>query len=183
MLSAAIRMPTFLIAKPSNTCTSARALLPAVGALTNFNVGGLAVLVVLETDELHQIGMAVPVRTQQSTRELQSHWLGQRSRVLDGEDVFDTPPMRPRPALDRVQLLGVRCAAAVEPEFVVVADCIDDQSVAFPVAHRMAPPVVDPVLWMRPPVHVNDAMRPGVAALMQDVNMRQTCMRPATPGR
>src|ERR1051326_6573781 len=124
MLSAAIRMPTFLIAKPSNTCTSARALLPAVG--------GLAVLVVLETDKFHQIGMAVPVRTQQSTRELQSHWLGQRSRVLDGEDVFDTPPVRPRPALDRVQLPGVRCAAAVGPEVVVVAVCIDTQPVPFP---------------------------------------------------
>src|ERR1051325_10523462 len=175
MLSAAIRMPTFLIAKPSNTCTSARALLPAVGALANFNLGGLAVLVVLETDELHQIRMTIPVGTQQPAGELQRNWFGERSWIFDGEDVFDAAPVRTGPALDRVQLLGVRGATAVEPELVVVADSIDHQRVTFPVADRMAPPVVHPVLRMRAPVHIDDAMRPGIARLVQDVDVRETC--------
>ena len=51
------------------------------------------------------------------------------------------PHVRPRPALDRVQLLGVRRALAIEPELVVEADRVDDERVlAFPAADRMAEP-------------------------------------------
>ena len=43
-------------------------------------------------------------------------------------------------ALDEVEILRVRQAARVEPRRVLVADGIDDQRIAFPLAHRVAVP-------------------------------------------
>src|ERR1051325_1022712 len=134
-------------------------LFPAISPTTHLDVRGATVLIVFETDEFHQIRMTIPVGTQQPAGELQRNWFGERSWIFDGEDVFDTAPVRTGPALDRVQLLGMRGATAVEPELVVVTDGVDHQRVTLPVPNRMAPPVIDPVLWMGPPVHVDDAMR------------------------
>src|ERR1044071_3571932 len=101
---------------------SAVLLFPAISPTADLDVRRAAVLIVFETDKFHQVGVAVPVWTQQPADEVQRDRLGQRTGIFDREGVLDTPPVRPRPALDRVQLLGVRCAAAVEPEFVVVAE-------------------------------------------------------------
>ena len=85
----------------------------------------------------------------------------------------------PRPPLDRVQLLGVRCAAAVEPELVVVADGVDDERVAFPAADRVPPPGRDQIVRVLAAIHVDDAMRAGIAGLVQDIDVRHALRRVA----
>src|SRR3989442_11170748 len=119
----------------------------AVGPRANLNLRGTAVLVVLEADEFHQVADARRlVRTEQAADEVQLDRLGERAGIFDREVVLDAAPARARPALDRVELLGVRCAAAGEPELVVVADGVNHPRVAFPGSNRMAPPIRHPVL-------------------------------------
>src|ERR1044071_5319863 len=79
---------------------------------------GDAGLVVLGADEFHQ----VDVLTYAPRGELQLHGVRVRARVCDREVVDEGAEVRTREPLDRVQLLGMRRAAAVEPELVVVAD-------------------------------------------------------------
>src|SRR5262245_16518334 len=117
-------------------------LVLAVRTSADVDFRGAAVLVVLEADELHKIWRLTRprIRAQQPALEVERDRLGERAWIVDREDVLDTAPARARPPFDRVELLGVRCPAAVEPELVVVADRVDDERVAFPVTYRMSPP-------------------------------------------
>src|SRR4051812_40999394 len=91
-----------------------RLLFLTVGARADLDLRSLAVLVVLETDELHQVALACfPVGTEQPADEVQLHGAGQRARIFERELVFNASPARARPPLNRMELLGVRCAAAV----------------------------------------------------------------------
>ena len=82
-------------------------------------------------------------------------------------------PVDARVPFYRVQLLGVRCAAAVEPELVVVADRVHDERVVLPSANRMSPPCRNGIDGMPAAVHVDDTMRTSVARLVQHVDVRQ----------
>src|SRR5262245_57637133 len=86
---------------------------------------GDAVLVVLETDELHQIEVRPDVRG----RESQIDRTRKRSRIIQCELIDERPEVESCEALDCVQLVGMRRAATVEPEPVVVSDSVDDERV------------------------------------------------------
>ena len=85
--------------------------------------------------------------------------------------------IEPRVPLDHVELLGVRRAAVIEPPLVVEADGIDHERVAFPPADRVAGPRGNQILRVLPAIHVDDAVVPGVAELMQDVHVREPFRR------
>src|SRR5262245_45098320 len=85
-------------------------------------------LVVLGADVLHEVDAG----RREAGRELQLNRLGERTWIVERELVDERSVIDARPSLDRVQLLGVRCASRVEPELVVVADRIDDERVAAP---------------------------------------------------
>ena len=87
-----------------------------------------AQLIVLRADVLHQFD----ARRGQIGGELQLDRPGERAWIVERELVDERSVIDARPSLDRVQLLGVRCASRVEPELVVVADRIDDERVAAP---------------------------------------------------
>src|SRR5688572_13141496 len=135
------------------------------------------VLVVLQADELEEILAVLDPRANEAGGEVQRHAPRERPWIVDRELVRHAPEIDARPALDRVQLLGVRCAAAVEPELVVVADGVDDERVFFEAADRVAPPGRNRIDRVRAPIHVDDAMRPGIARLMQLVDVRQPLRR------
>src|SRR5688572_13004369 len=144
------------------------------GALTRHETGRGAVLVALEADELHQLAAArLQVGPKEPARELEVDRPRERAGIVEEKVVGDAAPVDPRPALDRVELLGVRCAAAVEPELVVVADRIDDERVLLEPARRMAPPGRNRIGRVRPPVHVHHAVRARIAGLMEHIDVRQ----------
>src|SRR4051812_32481608 len=69
-----------------------------------------AVLVIFEADEFHQVAAAgLEIRAQELPGELQLHRLRERAGILEREVVGDAAVVDPRPALDGVKLLGVRC--------------------------------------------------------------------------
>src|SRR6186713_399472 len=104
-------------------------------SLARHEAGGSPVLVALETDELHQVtASGLQIRTQQPAGELQIDRLRKRPRVVEEEIVGDSSVVDARPPLDRVQLFRMWRSAAVEPELVVVANGVDDQSVLFKLA-------------------------------------------------
>src|SRR5689334_5532865 len=101
-----------------------------------FVAAGDARLVVLRADVFHELD----VLTHAARGELQLHDSRVRARVVDGELVDERSEVRAREPLDGMELLGVRRAAAVEPELVVVADGIDDERVAFPTTDGVTVP-------------------------------------------
>ena len=66
---------------------------------------------------------------------------GEGARVLDRDRYLDRAAVgRELPALDRVDLRGVRRAIGIDEGFVVLADGIDDKRIAFIVPHGLAIP-------------------------------------------
>ena len=50
----------------------------------------------------------------------------------------------------------MRVCTSIEPKSFIVADRVDDQRVAFPMADVMPVVTGSQILWMFPPIHVND---------------------------
>src|SRR5215471_9481595 len=95
----------------------------------------LGVLLILLADVFHQLFVGP-----QRRRELDLERLRVHDRIDDGGFVFQRSQIYARIALDRVQLLAVRMAAEIEPELIVEANSIDDQSVPLPFADGVAVP-------------------------------------------
>src|SRR5690242_12702523 len=93
------------------------------------------VLVIFIADIFEQIGIrlkhGVPVHSKRP---------GVGSRVGDGSFDIQMTEIGAAEALDDVQLLGVRMARKIEPEFVVEPDGIDHHRVAIPASDGIAVP-------------------------------------------
>ncbi len=72
-----------------------------------------------------------------------------------------------------MQLFGVRRAAAIKPELVVVAGRIDDERIALERADGMPKPGRDGINRVRPAVHVDYAVGASVPGLVQHVDVRE----------
>src|SRR5436190_16817605 len=99
------------------------------------------------------------------------------SRIVDGEVIDERSVIDPRPPFGGVELIGVRSTTAIEPELLVITDGVDDERVSFPVTDGVAPPGWEKIIRVLGLIHVHDAMVPGVAGLMQKINLRQTLRR------
>src|SRR5689334_19161062 len=129
---------------------------------------GLAVLIVLLTDVLHQL----VARSLQPCVERDRERLRVVGRIFDRHGVHERSHVRPRPALDGVKLFAVRRPFAVEPELVVEADRVDDERVLpFPMTDRMAEPRCVEFRRMLTAVHEDLAIRVDVP-FVNDVEMR-----------
>ena len=73
-----------------------------------------------------------------------------------------------RVALDRMQFLGVRRPAEIEPELVVEADRVDDERVAFPMANRVSIPRRIEISGMLASVHEDLTVAVDVALEQQE---------------
>src|SRR5262245_35002519 len=140
-----------------------------------FVAAGDARLVVLRADVFHELD----ILSHAARGELQLHRFRVRAGIVEREVVDERPEIGAREPLDGVELLRVRCPAAVEPELVVVADRVDDERVAFPTSDRVAVPARKQIVWMLAAIHVDDAMRARVAELVQDVDLRYALRRQA----
>src|SRR5262245_61337804 len=140
-----------------------------------FVAAGDARLVVLRADVFHELD----VLTHAPRGELHLHGSRVRAGVVDGELVDERPEVRAREPFNRVKLLRVRGAAAVEPELVVVADGVDDERVAFPTTDGVTVPGGQQIVWMLAAIHVDDAMRTRIAEFVQDVNLSHALWRQA----
>src|SRR5688572_15763729 len=107
------------------------------------------VLVVFDADVFENFAVGRP----QFGVKTHVEWPGKRARIVDRHDSRQLRELGPRPPLDGVQLLGVRRAAAIEPELVVEADGVDDERVAIPASDRVAEPCRRGSLRMLPAVH------------------------------
>src|SRR5215510_7726355 len=161
----AARMPSLVLIDPPSLSLFA----------IEFVAAGDACLVVLRADVFHELD----ILSHAARGELQWHRLRVRAGIVKGEVVNERPEVGARESLDGVELLRVRCPAAVEPELVVVADRVDDQRVAFPTTDGVAIPAREQILWMLAAIHVDDAMRARVAELVQDVNLSDAFGRQA----
>src|SRR5438034_632651 len=103
----------------------------------------LADLIVFQTDELHQ----VEVWTHQLRRKLQMNRLRKGTRILNREIVDERSIVDPGPSFDRVEFLGMRGAATIEPELVVIANSVDDEGAAHPRASQIRLAVGYPRHW------------------------------------
>src|SRR6266853_579672 len=73
-------------------------------------------------------------------------------RVIDGELQGQRICVGAPVTLDQVQFLAVGMSIGIEPTLVVQTDCVDDKSIAFPLADGIAHPSGLEVLGMTPPV-------------------------------
>ena len=96
----------------------------------------MPVLVVLLADVFHQLvaGRLQPRHERDRPRPRV------RAGVVNRDLVLEPAHVEPRPALDRVQSLGVRRAIVIEPELVVEADRVDHQRVLLERTDRVAEP-------------------------------------------
>src|SRR5690606_1881318 len=124
----------------------------------------LVSVVCLLADVLEELRALIP-------RELEvaRPWRGIGARIVDGDGVIHQPLVEAREALHRMQLLGVRQAAPIEPEPFVEAGAVDDERVAFPPADRVAVIARREVIGVRTPVHVDRAERVRTADI-EDVD-------------
>src|ERR1700758_5361251 len=76
----------------------------------------------------------------EASRKGQRERLRVIARIDDRHLVLESSQVLPRVALDSVQLLSVRMAAKIEPEFVVEPNRIHDQGIAVPVRDRVPVP-------------------------------------------
>src|SRR5436309_15975754 len=97
--------------------------------------------------------------------------------IINREYVNECSVVNPGPSFDRVEFPGVRGAATIEPELVVIANGVDDERVALPRPNRVAPPSRKKIVRMLAAIHVDHAMRAGVPGLVQDVDVRQPLRR------
>ncbi len=67
-------------------------------------------------------------------------WPRVRLRIVDGDPDLQVAEVAPREPLGDAQRLAVREPAVVQPGHVVEPDRLDDERVAFPLAHRVAEP-------------------------------------------
>ena len=95
----------------------------------------------------------------------------QRAGIFEDDVIEERAVVRARVALDDVELLGVRRAAAIEPELVVEADRIDDERVAFPVTDRVSEPRGNKTLRVLAAVHADDTVSAVIHQLVQDVDV------------
>src|SRR5438132_4077643 len=79
-------------------------------------------LIVFQTDELHQ----VEVWAHQLRCKLQMNRFRKGTRIIKREIVDERSIVDPGPSFDRVEFLGVRVIAAVEPVLVIIANGIGD---------------------------------------------------------
>src|SRR3984893_5482684 len=87
-----------------------------------------AVLIVLKADELEHLEARAEKLERNRVLELPGNCCG----GVEGEVEEKRCEIGPRVSFDRVHLLRMRGALAVEPELVVVSNRIDDESVAVP---------------------------------------------------
>src|SRR6266850_5989947 len=95
----------------------------------------LRVLLVFLADVFHQFFAG-----QETCVERHLERLGVCAGIINRDFIDQIAKILSRIPFNRVQLLGVRMAAEIEPELVIESDRIDDESVSLEVSNRMAVP-------------------------------------------